>query len=45
MKKEMEELVFVISDSQGVVNRSGDKDSYGFDNKFKKQKKAVTMFM
>tara|TARA_B000000565_G_scaffold224034_1_gene179462 strand:- start:1853 stop:3157 length:1305 start_codon:yes stop_codon:yes gene_type:complete len=40
MKKEMEELVFVISDSQGVVNRPGDKDSYGFDNKFKKAKKG-----
>ena len=40
MKKEMEELVFVISDSQGVVNRPGDKDSYSFDNKFKKAKKG-----
>ena len=40
MKKEMEELVFVISDSQGVVNRPGDKDSYGFDSKFKKAKKG-----
>ncbi len=40
-KKEMEELVFVISDSEGTVNRMGDKDSDSSKKEFKKAKKGT----